>query len=249
MQPPFIRPRSLALTAALLTVAVASADAQDHGAHSVPRSDSAALASARPDHSRYPWTEADARFMSMMIGHHAQAIEMSRLAPERAESPAVRTLASRIINAQRDEIHTMQQWLRDRGQPVPQPAVLAAEGGAGHDAHAGHDAPAAQANANAGGHEGHEGHDGGLMPGMLTPEQLRQLEQAHGAEFDQMFLTFMIQHHRGATQMVRELFGTNGAGQDETVFRFATDVNVDQETEIARMQRMLAEVVFGTPIP
>ena len=64
-----------------------------------------------------------------------------------------------------------------------------------------------------------------------------------------MFLTFMIQHHRGATQMVRELFGTPGAGQDETVFRFATDVNVDQETEIARMQRMLAELVFGTPVP
>jgi uncharacterized protein (DUF305 family) len=87
------------------------------------------------------------------------------------------------------------------------------------------------------------------MPGMLTAAQLRQLEQARGEEFDQLFLTYMIQHHRGATEMVRQLFGTTGAGLDETVFRFATDVNVDQETEIARMQRMLAEVVFGTPVP
>jgi uncharacterized protein (DUF305 family) len=87
------------------------------------------------------------------------------------------------------------------------------------------------------------------MHGMLTPAQMAQLGQARGAEFDQLFLTYMIQHHRGATQMVRELFGTPGAGQDETVFRFATDVNVDQETEIARMQRMLAELMFGVTVP
>lgn len=231
MRPPHIRPHSLALTAALLAFAALprGADAQAVGAPGVPRSDSAAVAAARPDHDRYPWTEADVHFMSAMIGHHAQAIEMSLLAPERVESPAVRTLAARIINAQQDEIATMQQWLRDRGQPVPEPGSNAA-----HHAHGGHD---------------HGGSGGGLMPGMLSPAQMRQLEQARGAEFDRLFLTFMIQHHRGATQMVRQLFGTPGAGQDETVFRFATDVNVDQETEIARMQRMLAEVMFGTPVP
>ncbi len=85
------------------------------------------------------------------------------------------------------------------------------------------------------------------MPGMLTDAQLRQLEQARGAEFDRLFLRYMIQHHRGAVAMVRELFDTHGAGQDETVFRFATDVNVDQTTEIARMQRMLADLLFATP--
>jgi uncharacterized protein (DUF305 family) len=59
----------------------------------------------------------------------------------------------------------------------------------------------------------------------------------------------MIQHHRGAVAMVEELFGTHGAGQDETVFKFASDVNVDQITEIARMQQMLVAILFegGTP--
>ncbi|MBW3572659.1 MAG: DUF305 domain-containing protein, partial [Gemmatimonadetes bacterium] len=161
----------------------------------------------------HPWTEADVRFMSGMIGHHAQAIEVARLAPTHGASPAVRTLAARIINAQEDEIATMQQWLRDRGQPVPDAA------------HAHHH----------------------LMPGMLTPEQVRQLEQARGADFDRLFLTLMIQHHRGAVQMVSELFGSYGAAQDETVFKFASDVNVDQTTEIDRMQRMLEGMLFANP--
>jgi uncharacterized protein (DUF305 family) len=84
-----------------------------------------------------------------------------------------------------------------------------------------------------------------LMPGMLTETQMQQLDAARGLEFDRLFLTFMIQHHKGAVSMVQELFGTNGAGQDETVFKFASDVNVDQTTEIARMAEML--VSLGAP--
>jgi uncharacterized protein (DUF305 family) len=183
------------------------------------RVDSAAL----PYNERYAWTEADAHFMSSMIGHHAQAVEMARLAPTHGASPAVRTLADRIINAQQDEIATMQLWLRDHGLPVP-----AAEGHAGMHHGAGHEM---------------------LMPGMLTPGQMAQLEQARGAEFDRLFLTLMIQHHRGAVSMVSQLFGSPGAAQDETVFKFASDVNVDQTTEIARMQRMLAEFFFGSAAP
>ena len=168
----------------------------------------------------HPWTEADVRFMSMMVGHHAQAIEMSRLAPQRASSAAVKRLAERIINAQQDEIGTIQQWLRDRGQSVPD---------------------AAHAGMHHGGHH--------AMPGMLTAEQMQQLERATGAEFDRLFLQRMIQHHRGAVDMVTELFGSHGAGQDETVFKFASDVNVDQTTEINRMRQMLAELTFGTTSP
>ena len=81
--------------------------------------DDAAAAKARADSARYPYTAADVHFMSGMIGHHAQAIVMSRWAPTHGASPSVRTLAERIINAQQDEIVTMQQWLRDRHQPVP----------------------------------------------------------------------------------------------------------------------------------
>jgi uncharacterized protein (DUF305 family) len=81
---------------------------------------------------------------------------------------------------------------------------------------------------------------GQLMPGMLTAEQMAQLEKARGPEFDRLFLAFMIQHHEGALGMVTDLFSTPGAGQDVTVFRFASDVEADQTAEIERMRSMLA---------
>ena len=77
------------------------------------------------------------------------------------------------------------------------------------------------------------------MPGMLTPEQMKVLDAARGAQFDRLFLTLMIQHHQGALRMVDQLFSSPGAGQDGFVFRFASDVSADQNTEIARMRRML----------
>jgi len=180
------------------------------------RGELAAIAKARADSVRHPYTEADVHFMSHMIGHHAQAIVMAGWAPTHGASPSVRTLAERIINSQQDEIATMQRWLQDRRQPVPEASATGMKtkmSGADHMM---------------------------LMPGMLTQDQMKQLDQAKGAEFDRLFLTFMIQHHRGAVTMVQDLFGTNGAAQDETVFKFANDVNVDQSTEIARMQTMLA---------
>jgi len=79
---------------------------------------------------------------------------------------------------------------------------------------------------------------------MLIREQMRELDQAKGKEFDRLFLTFMIQHHRGAVVMVTELFETEGAGRDLTAFKLATDISVDQTTEIRRMQRMLADLFF-----
>jgi uncharacterized protein (DUF305 family) len=180
-----------------------------------------AIAQARADSARHPYTAADVHFMSSMIGHHAQAIVMSRWAPTHGASPAVQRLADRIINAQQDEIATMQRWLRDRSQPVPE-------------------ARAGPMKMNMGGME-HEM----LMPGMLTEAQMKELDQARGADFDRLFLTSMIRHHQGAVSMVKELFDTYGAGQDETVFKFASDVNVDQSTEIARMQKMLADLLLG----
>jgi len=53
----------------------------------------------------------------------------------------------------------------------------------------------------------------------------------------------MIQHHKGAITMVNALSAT-GAGEQEKVFRFASDVFADQSTEIARMQKMLAALLF-----
>lgn len=180
---------------------------------------------ARADSAQYPYTVADVHFMQGMIGHHAQAIEMSSMARARGASAAVQTLSDRIINAQRDEIVSMQTWLRDRGQTVPdaKPGPMTMDmGGMQHTM---------------------------LMPGMLTDEQMHALDAARGKDFDRLFLQGMIQHHTGATQMVKELFATYGAAQDATVFKFASDVNVDQTTEIARMERMLAALLLGTTPP
>jgi len=184
-------------------------------------SDPQYVAQARKDSLRLPYTTADVNFMSGMIAHHAQAIVMSRWAPDHGASGSVLTLASRIINAQQDEIVTMQRWLSDRLQPVPQATATGMKmtmDGMEHEM---------------------------LMPGMLTEAQMKELDAARGPEFDRKFLTFMIQHHRGAVSMVKDLFGTYGAGQDETVFKFASDVNVDQTTEIARMEKMLAAITLG----
>ena len=169
--------------------------------------------------------------MSNMIGHHGQAITMSRLAPTHGASASIRTLAERIINAQQDEIAIMQQWLRDRRQPVPHPDTPMPGMTAGDHAMAGHDIAA------------HATH----MPGMLTAAQMKQLDAARGAEFDRLFLTLMIQHHRGAIAMVRELFATPGAAQDLTVFKVANEVNVDQTTEVDRMAKMLTALIFQRP--
>ena len=79
----------------------------------------------------------------------------------------------------------------------------------------------------------------GLMPGMLTPEQMEALRKAKGAEFDRLFLTGMIQHHDGALTMVKDLFDTAGAGQDAELFNFATDADNTQRAEIRVMEAML----------
>ncbi|MDQ6827708.1 MAG: DUF305 domain-containing protein [Gemmatimonadota bacterium] len=157
--------------------------------------------------------------MQGMIHHHAQAIVMAKWAPAHATRAEVKILAERIVVAQRDEIEFMQRWLRERREAVPD---IAAE-----QEHAGMDMP-----------EMHM--TGTLMPGMLTPQQMIALGKANGAEFDRLFLTGMIQHHQGALTMVDKLFGSGGAGQEERIFKFASDVAADQAAEIDRMQTLLA---------
>lgn len=185
----------------------------------------AAVARARADSARYPYTAADVRFMSAMIGHHAQALVLAGWAESHGAAPAVLRLAGRILNGQGDEIALLQQWLRDRRQRVPATragVIQARHDGAEHEAH---------------------------VPGMLSESQLKQLDEARGAEFDRRFLSLMIQHHQGAVAMVKELFASHGAGQDETVFKFASDVSADQSTEIERMQKMLAALILENPTP
>jgi uncharacterized protein (DUF305 family) len=80
------------------------------------------------------------------------------------------------------------------------------------------------------------------MPGMLTAEQLKQLDVAHGTAFDRAFLTLMIQHHEGAIQMVKDLFATPRAGQEVDVNVFANDVVAVQTAEIGVMRQMLSQL-------
>lgn len=157
--------------------------------------------------------EADVRFMQGMIPHHAQAIEMSDLVVGRTDDEGIRLLARRIDISQKDEIRLMERWLTSRGEALPSEAT-GAMGGPEH----------------------------GLMPGMLTPDEMSQLAASHGAEFDRLFLEGMIAHHQGALTMVGELFSAVGGGQETDVHRFASDVDADQDMEIQRMRSMLNAV-------
>jgi uncharacterized protein (DUF305 family) len=178
-------------------------------------------AAGKTPNGQYPFTEADVGFMTGMIGHHAQALVMAGWAPSHGASPSVQRLAERIINGQQDEIATMQRWLKDRGQPVPEARPMPMKMKSGSMEHE------------------------MLMPGMLTEAQMKDLDQARGPDFDRKFLTYMIQHHRGAITMVQQLFGTNGAAQDEATFKMANDVSADQTTEVARMEQMLKSLAPG----
>jgi len=237
-----------ALTVGSPTAAFGQED--DGGSTRLTEAEIEALYHARIDSSRMRFTEADVAFVTGMIAHHAQALIMSDLAPTHAASPQVQVLAARIINSQQDEIALMQRWLRDRGQPVPEVKIdglnLTIELSEPDDMNSGGhmdspddmDSPDAHMKHDADRDDAKHAH---LMPGMLTQAQLEELDAAFGPEFDRLFLTGMIAHHGGAVSMVDDLFAVDGAGQDDAVFKLASDIQVDQITEIARMQSMLEE--------
>ncbi|MEU8271767.1 DUF305 domain-containing protein [Sphaerisporangium sp. NPDC049002] len=158
-----------------------------------------------------PFTAADVLFMQGMIPHHAQALRMADLVPSRSTNRDITLIAKRIRASQEDEIGLMRRWLGDRGQTVP---------GTNHD---------------------HSGGGGELMPGMLTEEQLAELKNASGTDFDRAFVQDMIAHHTGAIQMVGKLFDSGG-GQETEIFTYASHVEADQRIEIERMQKLLAQL-------
>ena len=166
------------------------------------------------------YTADDVHFMQGMIAHHAQALAMTALVRDRTTDAGLRLVAQRIEISQQDEIAMMRRWLESHHEDVP---ILDAN----HEAQMpGMDVPGMKMH-------------GMMMPGMLTEEQMTQLANAKGAEFDRLFLEGMIQHHRGALVMVSDLFATKGAGQAPEIFSFASDIDADQRAEIKRMQSML----------
>jgi len=176
-------------------------------------------ADAARDFSHVQATPADVAFMQGMIHHHSQAVEMVELLKTRTASHDMQLLGQRIEISQQDEIKMMQHWLTARGQEAPDPNTMRDMPGM--------DMP---------------GMSTPMMPGMLTPEQMKQLAAAKGTAFDRLFLEGMIRHHGGALTMVHDLFATPGAGQDSEIFAFASDVDADQRMEIDRMSSMLKEL-------
>ena len=165
-----------------------------------------------------PYSNADINFLTGMIPHHAQAVIMSNWAPTHGARRDLAILCERILVGQTDEIVWMQDWLRDRDQPVP-------------------DGKSTRMRMKMNGME----HDM-LMPGMLSDEEMAELDKARGAEFERLFLLGMMKHHQGAVDMVNDLFKAYGAAQDDTLYKFASDVFADQSVEIEVMRKMLESV-------
>lgn len=163
------------------------------------------------------WNQADVTFVTEMIGHHLQALDMAALAPDRAEADDVVALAERIAAAQGPEIHALAAWLQERELPVPAEAE-GLDGTGPRVPDAGHD------------------HGAGGMAGMLSAEQMAALEAATGAEFDRLFLEGMIQHHQGALDMADVALVD---GQDTYALEIASDTAAGQGAEIDRMRGLL----------
>jgi uncharacterized protein (DUF305 family) len=190
-----------------------------------PGASSKSLSSTAPPTPFRGPLEADTKFMQGMIMHHAQAVEMTDMMPSRTKNKALLALGKRISISQTDEIRAMKQWLQERGKPETMEHDMGAMDHSKMDHSKMDHSKMAMAPM--------------MMPGMLTPEQMKALAKATGPAFDRLFLTGMIQHHNGALIMVDDLFNTAGAGQDNQLYDFATDVDNTQRAEINIMQGML----------
>jgi len=189
------------------TIAIAQAPIIQPGPPGDPSNELSAEEAIKIANTSY--SPADAQFMRDMIPHHHQALQMAALVADRTNRPELIDVAGRINASQGDEIGFMQQWLRERGERVPDPTA--------HDAM----------------------HTHHTMAGMATPEQMAELAASEGTAFDRLFLTLMITHHDGAVKMVEELLEQPGSAYDPVLFEFTNDITNDQTTEIERMNAVL----------
>lgn len=154
----------------------------------------------------------DVNFMGDMIPHHNQAVQMAALVASRTNKQELLDVAGRINASQVDEIGFMETWLQERSLDVPDPTA--------------HDAMKIS----------HK------MAGIATPEQMVQLADAKGGDFDRLFLELMITHHKGAVKMVEELYKQPGSAYDPILFEFTNDVVNDQNAEVERMNAVLVSL-------
>lgn len=205
--------RRAALTAVSVTAAltlVACGGDSDSGAGANAGSDASSSASASTAAGAH--NAQDVSFAQGMIPHHRQALEMAELAAGRASSAQVKDLAARIRKGQDPEIKTMSGWLTSWGEDVP-----AASGGM-------ESMP------------GMDHSDGSSMPGMMGASDMGKLEKASGTDFDTMFLTMMIDHHKGAVEMATAEKGKGAYGPATSM---AGAIVTAQTAEIAEMNKLL----------
>ena len=158
------------------------------------------------------FNDADTRFASDMLQHHAQALAMVDLTVGRDLDPELAALVEGIRNAQAPEIRTFTEWLTAWDQPIPETV---------------------RDHANAHG----DGNSADVaMPGMLSAGEMDELEAARGPEFRRLWLSLMIEHHEGATQMAGDEVeeGEFGPAVD-----LAESIAESQGAEIDRMKAML----------
>ena len=163
--------------------------------------------------------DVDVTFAQGMVPHHAQAIDMAKLAEQRAQSVQVKDLARQIEAAQGPEIATLNGWLQSWGVPAPQTSMPGMDHG-GMD-HGGMD---------------HGGMDMGQ--GMMSQDDMQKLQQAQGPAFDRMFLEMMIKHHEGAVIMAQAEIAQ---GQFPDAKQMAQQIITTQQAEIGTMQNMLKQ--------
>jgi uncharacterized protein (DUF305 family) len=117
--------------------------------------------------------KADVAFVTNMIPHHAQGVQMAKMVTTIDSNNKVATLAGEIQNAQRSQIEIMTGWLKAWGEPAPMDM-----GGMGHG---GMSMPG--------------------MTGLMTPHQMQLLTKTSSTKFDQLWLQMMVKHHQGAIDM------------------------------------------------
>lgn len=185
--------------------------------------------------------EADVQFAQEMIVHHQGALAMAKLGEQQAETTEVRALAKRIRAAQEAEVQTLRSWLREWGEPVPgatssTPTATATARSTttpmDHDGMAA--SPEASHSASAAGESG-----SGMSDMGMSEMDLSELESAEGVEFDRMFLTMMIEHHRDAIVMAKT---EQAEGVYPEAIALAKEIESAQQAEIGEMEELLAEL-------
>jgi uncharacterized protein (DUF305 family) len=177
-------------------------------ANPAPSVSSSAPATAQHD-------AADVAFAQSMIPHHRDAVAMAELAADRAQDPEVKALAEQIQAAQQPEIDQLTGFLDAWGAEVSPSNSM---DGMGHGS-----TPSTS--------------DPSGMGGMMSPAQMEQLRNATGTQFDEMFLTMMIEHHRSAVSAAQEEIEQ---GSNPDAKQLAEKIVADQTAEISRMQQMQA---------